>query len=104
MWIEILRKEVEAKGPKAVAQEIGYSRATVDLVLKGTYAGSSDKVAERVMSIYGNNGMVRCPILETISPNRCAETWNRAKKIGMMAGNPDTLRLYKACSNCSVRK
>jgi hypothetical protein len=104
MWIEILRKEVDAKGPKVVAKEIGYSRATVDLVLRGTYEGSRDKVAERVMNIYGSNGMVRCPVLGEIAPNICAEKWTLAKKIGMMASNPEKLRLYKTCLGCAIRR
>lgn len=103
MWIEILRREVERKGPVAVAREIGYSRATVDLTLKGTYKGNLTKLEERVMAIYGNNGKVQCPILDEISPNTCAEKWSLAKKIGMRAGNPETLRLYKSCQGCKVR-
>jgi hypothetical protein len=103
MWIEILRREVEAKGPKAVAVEIGYSRATVDLVLRGTYEGNLDNIEERVMSIYGTNGKVHCEQLGEITPSLCAEKWTLAKKIGMKAGNPDTLRLYKACLRCSKR-
>jgi hypothetical protein len=104
MWIEILRKEVEAKSPKIVAAEIGYSRTTVDLVLKGTYTGSLDKVKERVMAIYGHNGNVICDVLGVISPSRCADNWDRAKRIGNRASNPDTLRLYNTCLRCSVRK
>jgi hypothetical protein len=111
MWIEILRHEVDSigpdgkrKGPAAVAKEIGYSRATVDLVLKGTYAGNTASVAERVMSIYGTHGKVVCEILGEIAPGECAEKWTLAKKIGMRAGNPDTLRLYNACLKCSKRR
>lgn len=109
-WIGVLRREVESvgadgkrKGPAAVAKELGYSRATIDLVLKGTYAGNVTNVAERVMAIYGNNGIVQCPILGEISPKACSEKWALAKKIGMRAGNPETLRLYKACQGCKVR-
>jgi len=104
MWIEILRKEVKAKGPKQVAKELGVSRSTIDLVTQGKYQASTDKVMERVQAIYGRNGHVLCPVLGEISPNLCAEKWTLAKKIGMKAGNPDTLRLYKTCLSCSVRK
>lgn len=109
-WIEILRREVDStdaegkrKGPSVVAKEIGYSRATVDLVLKGTYAGNLDAVAERVMSIYGLNGKVQCPVLGEITPQNCAENWQRAKTVGLRGGNPDTLKLHHKCIRCSNR-
>ncbi len=104
MWIEILKKEVKAKGPEQVAMELGVSRPTVDLVCQGKYGADTKKVQERIKNIYGHNGNVLCPVLEEISPLKCAETWNRAKKIGMLAGNPETLKLYKTCLNCSVRR
>ncbi|MGA2107442.1 MAG: hypothetical protein ABSH25_07345 [Syntrophorhabdales bacterium] len=103
MWIEILKREVAAKGPKQVAQELGVSRTTVDLVCRDQYPGSTHKVEERIRAIYGANGQVVCTVLGEISPLRCADTWSKAKKIGMKAGNPETLRLYKACSKCTVR-
>ncbi|MBF0516357.1 MAG: hypothetical protein HQK97_04435 [Nitrospirae bacterium] len=103
IWTEILRREVGAKGSKSVGQELGYSRSVVDLVLKGTYAGNLSNVEARVMSIYGNNGQVSCPIKGSIAPSKCIETWNLAKTIGMKASNPVTLRQYKACEKCAVR-
>ncbi|WP_420266014.1 hypothetical protein [Candidatus Magnetominusculus dajiuhuensis] len=104
MWKEILRREVTEKGSKAVGIELGYSRSVVDLVLRGTYNGNLANVEARVMSIYGNNGQVICPIKGGISPAKCIETWQMAKAIGMKASNPETLRLYKACEKCAVRK
>ena len=105
MWINILRKEVEAKGPKQVAKELEMSRSSIDLVLSGKYAASTRKIEDRVRRIYGNNGGgIDCPVLGPISPNACSEKRALAKKIGMRAGNPETLRLYKTCLNCSIRK
>ncbi len=112
MWIDILKKEVAAigadgkpKGPKQVAKELGISRSAVDLVCQGKYNASTAKIEQRVRKIYGNdNGGITCPVLGAISPNTCSEKWNLAKKIGMKAGNPETLKLYKTCTNCSVRK
>jgi hypothetical protein len=104
MWIEILRKEVKAKGAKQVAVELGISRSTVDLVCQGKYQADTRRIEERIKAIYGHNGKVLCPVLGEITPACCAEHWNKAKKIGMRAGNPETLRLYKTCLNCSVRR
>ena len=103
MWIEILKKEVSGKGPKQVALELGVSRTTVDLVCQGKYPGSTRRMEERIRAIYGMTGFVACSYLGEISPLKCAETWARAKKIGMKAGNPETLRLYRACAHCTKR-
>jgi hypothetical protein len=102
-WIEVLKREVKAKGPKIVAQELGLNRTTIDLIVQQKYQASTDKVLERVKKVYGHDGNVLCPVLDIITPLRCADLWNKAKKIGMKASNPETLRLYKYCLTCSVR-
>lgn len=104
MWLKILKKEVLAKGPRQVAKELGISRSTVDMVVQGKYKASTKKIEERVKAIYGNNGGIKCPVLGEITPDTCAEKWKLAKKIGMRAGNPETLRLYKECMRCLIRK
>jgi hypothetical protein len=104
VWIKILRKEVEAKGPKQVAKELGISRSTVDLVCQGRYPADTGRIELRIAAIYGRDGEVLCPVLGNISPNRCADTWQRAKKIGVFAGNPETLKLYKNCLKCEIRR
>ena len=103
-WIDILRKEVKEKGPKQVAQELGLSRPTIDLVCQDKYKASTNRIEEKVKAIYGHNGKVPCPILGIITPVKCAEYWNKAKKIGMSAGNPETLKLYKTCIKCAIRR
>ncbi len=103
MWIEILRKEVEAKGPKRVAYELGVSRATVDLLCRNQYPADTGKMEAKIKAIYGTRDGITCPVLGAISPSRCAETWKKARVIGMRAGNPETLKLYKACQGCGVR-
>jgi len=104
MWIEILCKEVSQKGIKQVAKELGISRTTIYLVLEGKYKASTAKVEEKVMQIYGNNGFVECPVMGKIPPAVCADKWRLAMKIGMRAGNPETLKLYKACLGCKLRQ
>ncbi len=103
MWIEILRREVEAKGPKQVAKELDVSRAAVDLLCRDEYPAETKKMEAKIKAIYGKDGHVECPVLGMVSPLKCVETYKRAKTIGMKASNPETLRLYKTCMNCSVR-
>lgn len=104
MWIEILRREVAAKGPKRVALELGVSRSTVDLVVQGKYSASTRRIESRVERIYGKNGLIECPVKGSLTPLECAENFRRAKAIGMRAGNPETLRLYRACAECGTRR
>jgi hypothetical protein len=102
-WVSVLNKEVDAKGAKTVAKELGISRATVDLVSRGQYGANPAKIIEKIKKIYGNDGQIDCMVLGIITPNQCAETWRKAAKIGMAASNPDTIKLYHACKTCSVR-
>jgi len=104
MWIEILKRHVAAKGLGQVAHELGISKSTVSLVCNDKYPGSAEKIVERIRKIYGQDGNIVCAILGPISPAKCADTWNRARRIGMKAGNPETLRLYKSCLSCAVRR
>lgn len=54
-WLTVLADAVKAeKSQAAVARKIGYSPATVSGVLKGTYGSNTDKVAQKVMEVYGN--------------------------------------------------
>ena len=103
MWIEILKKEVETRGLNQVSHELGLSKSTVSLVCSGKYPGGTGKVEERISKVYGNNGQINCPVLGVISPSKCAEIWHRAKRIGMKAGNPETLKLHSSCRMCTVR-
>lgn len=102
-WLEILDREVGRKGAAQVARELGVSCTTISLVINNKYGASRDKVQARVQKIYGNADGISCPVLGAITPARCVETWERAKKIGIRAGNPATIRLYKACLKCELR-
>ena len=102
-WMKILEEETRKKGNATVARELGISASAVSLVLSGKYPASTDKIEKRIMGIYGADGMIDCPILGLIKPDKCATSWERAKKIGMKAGNPATIRLYKACAACELR-
>lgn len=104
MWIEILKREVTARGAKQVAHELGIGRSTVSLLAQGKYPGSTQRMEERIEAIYGKDGKVECPTLGSINPSKCADTWTKARKIGMKASNPETLRLYKTCAKCTVRR
>ncbi|BDD85964.1 helix-turn-helix domain-containing protein [Desulfofustis limnaeus] len=101
-WLAILEREIAAKGRGQVARELGVSPSTLSLVLSGKYPASTEKIENRVAEIYGEDGLVNCPMLGEIEPARCADNWQRAQKI-KAAGNPATIRLYRACRSCLKR-
>jgi len=101
-WLEILRDQVAAHGLPVVARELGVAKSTVCMVAKGTYPARTDKIEARVLAVYGG-ATVTCPVLGGIDAAACAAHQDRAKRIGLRAGNPETLRLFKCCSNCPVR-
>lgn len=103
MWFELLKKDIEVKGVSAVAKKLGLSKATISLVCNDKYPADKKKIEERIRKTYGGT-KIRCPVLEVITLAQCLETRHRAKLIGMKAGNPETLRLYKACHTCKKRE
>ncbi|MDF1555787.1 MAG: helix-turn-helix transcriptional regulator [Deferrisomatales bacterium] len=102
-WIDHLRQQLHTKSQARVARELGYSPGAISQVLKGSYPADTEKIAERVRHVYGSVGGVQCPQLGTITPLRCAQTWKRAKALGVRVGNPATARLHKRCTKCPVR-
>ncbi|MGD0231792.1 MAG: hypothetical protein ABSC19_15800 [Syntrophorhabdales bacterium] len=103
MWIAILKRQVEQKGAKQVAYELGIGRSTVSLLCQRKYPAGTKKMEERIEAIYGKAGTIDCPVLGGIDPSTCVNCWTKAKKIGMKASNPETLRLYKTCTSCTAR-
>lgn len=102
-WEEILREQVKRKGQATVARELGYTPSTVSQIVNGKYQADTARVGERVMAIYGHEGLVACPVLGDIAPLACLENHDLATQ-RPRTGNPETLRLYRACRACEVRK
>ena len=101
-WLDILRDRIVALGLVAVAKDLGTAKSTVSMVANGKYPASTGRIEARVMATYGGQTVV-CPVLGSIDAAVCADNQARAKRIGLRAGNPQTLRLFKTCSNCPVR-
>jgi hypothetical protein len=103
-WLDILRAQASSKGQAAVARELGCAKSTVCQLLSGKYPADTGHMEARVLGLYGSGGLVACPVLGLTEPGICADNYERAKRIGLRAGNPETLKLFKACLNCTVRK
>jgi len=101
MWIKKLKAVVEERGLGQVARELNISKTSVSLAVSGKYGASTDKIKERVEAVYAQGG-IDCPILGRVNPETCAESRDRANKIGLKAGNPENLKLYVSCLKCGL--
>lgn len=103
--MNLLRRQVEAKGQAAVARELGVSKAAISQILNGKYQASTEHIEGRIMKLYGAAEGLVCPHQgREISPAECADIYARALNAGPRAtGNPSTLRQHHACRHCQIR-
>ncbi|CAG1010369.1 hypothetical protein MYXO_04006 [Myxococcaceae bacterium] len=107
---ELLEQQAKTKTCKAIADELGLSRATVSLVLRGKYPASPAPVYAKAEAVYGS---VPCPFLcRPIPFAECDAYCN-----GGMPAPPDVgatpeeaeasraaLRHWRACKSCDARQ
>lgn len=91
-WVQVLAEQCDLRSQQKVADEIGYSSAVINQVLKHRYTGSLKKVEAAVRGAY-LDANVNCPVLGEIGLHRCLQH-QRAK---FQATNSTRVRLYKAC-------
>ncbi|WP_027358865.1 helix-turn-helix domain-containing protein [Desulforegula conservatrix] len=93
----LLRQKVDDFGQGEVAKRLGYSKATVSLVINDKYNGNLNSVLLKVKEVFGGL-KVNCPVLGEIDLAECAEN----KRQPFSASNPLRVRLFKACKACEV--
>ena len=96
-WLQMLQDAVKASSQTAVAVRLNVSRTTVSLVLAGKYPGKTDRVAARVIDVFGQ---VKCthtgqPIALTV----CVSYANRRAPLN----NPLELSHWRTCRTCEFR-
>lgn len=100
MWLEILKHAVDAPDSSMgkVAEKLGCSRTAISLVLAGKYPAKTDKMAARVMQVYGR---VQCPfLLKEISGKECHDFHTKDAP----TSSPFAMRHWRACQNCPNRR
>lgn len=96
-WFEILIDEIEATSQRKVAEKLGYSITTINLVVNGKYAGKTDAVGRRVIEVFTR---VNCPFLGSeIARSVCVEL----AKAPAPTHNPIKMQQWKACKKCPKR-
>lgn len=98
-WLDLLRQQVKQRGQAAVASDLACSRATISLLLRGRYPAATSRMERRVLERYGSQ-RVQCQVLGSIDCEVCNLNHRLACELGLRCGNPDTLRLRKACLHC----
>lgn len=93
-WRDLLEANVAAKGQAAVARALGYSDTTLSLVRRDKYPGGTDRIAAKVLEVYGE---VPCPFLERSIP---AEQCRRTSLSPVPTSSPRALRHWSACRSC----
>ncbi len=97
LWFEIFMREIGASSQRKVAEKLGYSITTVNQIAKGKYAGSTTKVAEKVILVYTQ---IKCPFNEQIiTMQDCREQAHAPAP----THNPMKMQHWKACLKCPKR-
>ena len=99
-WLIVLIQATEENGVRPTAARLGVSPATVSQIRNRRY-GLSDNLRARVAEVFGREE-IPCPALGRIGRARCISNHRLAVRVGGRAtGNPETLRLFRACLSCN---
>ncbi len=98
-WIRSLALACARSSQSKVAAQLDRSPAVVSTVLRKKYAGSYERIEERVRGIL-MDGRVDCPALGQLPSHECQDWREKAKVFAV--GNPTRTRMYRACHRCQV--
>ncbi len=96
-WLDYLARAVASHPRRAqgVAEELGYKRSAVSMVLAGKYPAKTDRIAARVLAVYAVHD---CPALgECITQTACRAYALRPAPIS----SPRDLRHWRTCQTCA---
>lgn len=93
-WRALLDEATSKNSQREVAERLGYSHTTLNLIINGKYGGKTDKFAARVIEVYG---VVDCPHLKTkILLSQCRTTAHGKAP----THNPTKMAHWRACQRC----
>ncbi|AOJ13174.1 MULTISPECIES: helix-turn-helix domain-containing protein [Burkholderia] len=96
-WLVLLREAVFVSSQADVARKLDLSRTTISLVLSGKYPGKTDRVAARVLRVFGQ---VKCThTAELVTPTVCLDFAARRPPVN----NPLALSHWRTCQTCTHR-
>ncbi|TWB58713.1 hypothetical protein [Nitrospirillum viridazoti] len=91
-WVEALARECDSSNQRRAALRVGYSAATVSMVLSNRYKGDLKAVEAAVRDTLMRS-TVTCPALGEISGEDC----RRHQAAPFSAINPSAVAVFRAC-------
>lgn len=95
-WFIALQKELQTSSQAKAAAKCGISGTAVNQIIKGSYKGNIENVAEKVSGALLEQSVI-CPVLDVITTDICANHRNK----GFKPNNPMRVQLYRACQSCA---
>lgn len=98
-WVLALAEECQKASQNKVAVRMGYSPATISLVLRAKYPGNLSAIEEVFKGVF-QAAVVDCPALGTLPTHEC-KGW-RDKASDFVSTNSLRVRMFRACNRCPV--
>ncbi len=97
-WVDVLARACADSSQAAVARDLDGSGAVISQVLRRIYPADTARIEERVRGLF-MAGQIDCPALGSLSTMACQD-W-REKSREFVIGNPQRVRMYRACLHCA---
>ncbi|MBX9752289.1 MAG: hypothetical protein K5Q68_22055 [Roseococcus sp.] len=95
-WVLALATACDDTSQSQAAKRIGYSAATISLILRRGYPGELTRVEQAVRGAWMGD-TVACPALHQELPTNECVGWQRRK---YDPSNHQTVRMFMACRSC----
>lgn len=95
-WLDALHEQCQGRQIGDVAAELGYSRASISLVLHGKYPGDTKRIQAAVERVYPSEA-VDCPVLGVLARDKCQ--FHQSQPFGGASGGL-RVQLYMSCKSC----
>lgn len=95
-WVLALATACDATSQGKAAAAIGYSAATISLVISRKYSGDPARLEQAVRGAWMGD-TVACPALHQELPTNECVAWQRRK---YDPSNHQTVRMFMACRSC----
>ncbi len=97
-WVKAMGEECQTSSQARVAKQMGYSAATISLVLGCTYSGDLSGVEEAFKSAF-EGALVTCPALGGITAQVCRDWRKRAQHF--VPSSTRSGLMFRACNACA---
>lgn len=93
-WVAVLAQACDGGSQRSIARMLGYSPATISLVLSNTYAADLHAIEQTVRGLLMAS-KVSCPVVGEMAADMCQQHQERP----WAPNNPQRITFYRACRN-----